>query len=63
MTQEKQQERKEKFKELFSRLDDKGQEFIANLLQALANSKTEIQEYLHKLIKRKVECKCLIKIK
>ncbi len=44
MTQEKQQERKEKFKELFSRLDDKGQEFIANLLQALANSKTEIQE-------------------
>ena len=44
MMQEKQQEREEKFKELFSHLDDKGQEFIANLLQALANSKTEIQE-------------------
>lgn len=44
MMQEKQQEKEERFRELFARLDDKGQEFITNLLQALANSKTEIQE-------------------
>ena len=44
MMQEKQQEREKRFRELFVRLDDKGQEFIANLLQALANSKMEIQE-------------------
>lgn len=44
MTQEKQQEKEERFRELFAQLDDKGQEFITNLLQTLANSKMEIQE-------------------